>query len=318
MMVRTLLPVSLLLMVALGSRAASPELDQQAYNAVLAKDGKKTAALLAKGANANHVVSGRSLLGWAAQGGDTGTVQALINAKADLNFVDGIGHTPLMRAVELGHARVGEVLLAAKPKLDVPDQDGQTAAMRAVESGNVEMVKQLLKAGADFNRMTEEGISAAILVSQHSDPAYIEIVGLLSAHKVDLNAGNHGGTPLLYALELEKPTMLEALLKAGANPDLPGKNGEIPLSKALSTPEFLKVLLRGKANPNIVNSDGWPVLFEAIETGEIETVRALLVAGAKPSAADRNGRTAIDFATEQNRTAIVALLKKHAATPARS
>jgi ankyrin repeat protein len=108
---------------------------------------------LAGGANARAVVGrddGSALIS-AAQLGFVDIVRALIEAKADIDHVNGRGWTALITAVVLGngkkeHLEIVEALVAARADGDIKDRQGKTAIDYARARGYADMVRILEKA----------------------------------------------------------------------------------------------------------------------------------------------------------------------------
>jgi ankyrin repeat protein len=108
---------------------------------------------LAGGANARAVVgrdNGSALIS-AAQLGFVDIVRALIEAKADLDHVNGRGWTALITAVVLGngskeHTETVDALVAARADGDIKDRQGKTAIDYARARGYADMVRILEKA----------------------------------------------------------------------------------------------------------------------------------------------------------------------------
>jgi ankyrin repeat protein len=81
-------------------------------------------------------------------------------------------------------------------------------------------------------------------------------------------------------------------LKAGANPNVTRSNpdedvrGETALMHAVDLPEKIRIvelLLEYEADPNLANSKGETSLHLAVDSANLDAVRRLLDAGAKPS-----------------------------------
>ncbi len=82
--------------------------------------------------------------------------------------------------------------------------------------------------------------------------------------------GQDGIVPLFYALKCEQPAALEALLKAGANPNYAGTDG-IPGTYAAASytdPIYLKLMLQYGGNPNLSSANGNTVLLKAFTAGQ--------------------------------------------------
>ncbi len=73
-------------------------------------------------------------------------------------------------------------------------------------------------------------------------------------------------------------------------------------------------LLEKGANKNMANINGWTPLMLASKYGHLEVVRQLLQSGADKALKDNyNGMTALDWARQEKKDAVVALLQvKHA------
>lgn len=292
------------------ARAAAPDLNAKLLDAVQFMDSESVKYLLSKGADPNFNNKDRSLLCWAAQNGSVDIVNQLIAAKGDLNAVDTIGHTPLMRAIDTQQIKVIEAILAAKPDLTIKTRDGKSVAIMSVESGKPEIVSMLLKAGADFNQTDPEGNSPALIAAQANNSQSIEIVKMLGAAKVNLNLSNIIYTPLVYAIEQENIEMVKALLDSGADVNALTESNQSPLGAALSrsSKEIAKLLLAHKANPNVSSNMGETPLFTAIDLGDPEIVEELVKAGADLNNKTASGQTPQEYAESSNKKDIAVIL----------
>jgi ankyrin repeat protein len=121
--------------------------------AAINNDAEMLKTALAAGANARAVTGrdGGSALLTAAQLGFVDIVRALIEAKADIDHVNGRGWTALITAVVLGngskqHIDIVEALVAARADADVKDRQGKNAIDYARARGYSDMVRILEKA----------------------------------------------------------------------------------------------------------------------------------------------------------------------------
>lgn len=98
------------------------------------------------------------------------------------------------------------------------------------------------------------------LLGFESNKPSSDVINYLINKGIDINAQDiYGMTPLHYALRSKNAEAAIALLKAGANPNLPNQDGLIPLSMIGYIPERLDVLelmLQKGANVHyLVNED---------------------------------------------------------------
>ena len=107
--------------------------------------------------------------------GEEGT--ALLAAGADVNHVDRWGSTVLMAAARNGHTEIVAALLAAGADVNYVDHQGNTALIAAARNGYTEVVTVLLAAGADVNYVHEDGgetaLMAAARINRNNHPAIV-------------------------------------------------------------------------------------------------------------------------------------------------
>ncbi len=285
--------------------------NEDLLTAVFMMDKDRVAAALAAGADPSYVKDGRAVLGWAAQNGDVSVVNALIEAKANLNHVDGVGHTPLMRAADTGQVEVLKALAKAGADLNVKEpHEGRTALFLAAASGHEAIVKALLEAGADPNILDSDGDSVVLIATQYG---YAGVVKALAEGKAELNRSNIVYTPLSYAVEQSNKEMIEVLLNAGADPNAKTEGGRTPLIIAIDNPDIFQLLLDKKADPNLANGSGETPLMVAVQNGNTDAIERLIKAGANVNAKGSDGTSALTVANNMFKQDMVELLKKHGA-----
>jgi hypothetical protein len=147
---------------------------------------------------------------------------------------------------------------------------------------------------------TDQNLATLARAACEGDVAEIEKMLKLGANPN--GAGYLGGTPLFWAVNCENKTGIEALLKAGADPNLriPGPNGPYSATYAAATmtnPAPLKILLQNKGDPNTfegntVYASALHKAFElGVDEGQWDNYYALLDAGADINRADDVGNT---------------------------
>src|ERR1700733_8537736 len=118
---------------------------------------------------------------------------------------------------------------------------------------------------------------------------------------------------------------MEALLSAGANPDLPDRIGQTPLSFAIIVayqPRAVEMLLAYHANPNAPlnarqSTSPFPEmpLHYAVHSGDVRLASLLIANGAHIDARGPEGRTALHVAVTGNRFDALHLLLEKGADP---
>ena len=123
----------------------------------------------------------------------------------------------------------------------------------------------------------------------------------------------------IAAVRDDVPT-LSALLAAGASAKLITSiyDGTALIAAAhLGHDGVVRQLIQAGAPLDHVNNLGWTALIEAVILGQggsrhVETVRALVEAGANASIADRNGVTPLEHARRRGYAPMVAIIEKGA------
>ena len=188
----------------------------------------------------------------------------------------------LHAAAASGDVAVIRRLAGAGEKLDARDGNGRTPLHVAAFRGQVEAIRALIAAGADPGLFDNQRYDAVTIVSVTEDVSALKAL-LASGASAKLTTSRYDGTALIAAAHLGHDGIVRELIKAGA-----------PLDH--------------------VNNLGWTALIEAVILGDggkrhVETVRALLVAGADRNLADRQGVTPLQHARSRGYAAMVTLLE---------
>lgn len=185
------------------------------------------------------------------------------------------------KAAAKGDAAKLKSLLNAAQKVDARDESGKTALMRAAEHGHLDAVRVLIAGGADAKAVVPDrdslwhGCNALIFAAQGGNADVAELI-LKGGASPNCSASD-GNTPLSLAVEGKSPRMVEALLKAGAQPT----DAILVAAVWAGEVEMALMLIRAGANPNARDDLGQSALHRAAEMGELEIVRALIQARAK-------------------------------------
>jgi ankyrin repeat protein len=168
----------------------------------------------------------------AAKMGHVSAVQALVEAKADVNARDKQETTALIADASRDVVESAKMLLAAGQgasmkqafaPVEKSDKSPATANRQAI-------ARALLKGGADVNAADKDGATALHKATQIGD---VELVQLLLGAGADVNARTKTGrTALITASAFDFPECTAALLAAGADPDISSQDGTTALSMA--------------------------------------------------------------------------------------
>lgn len=194
----------------------------------------------------------------------TAAVAQRAPSQAEIDAYEG-----LHRAAHENDAESIGQLVTAGSKVDARDGAGRTPAHVAAFASNDEALKALAAAGADMNALEHQAYDVVTIAAVANDPDMVSLAIELG-NRADLVTSPYDGTALIAAAHLGHAEVVRRLIAGGA-----------PLDH--------------------VNNLGWTALIEAVILGNggpdhIETVRALVEAGADPSIADREGVSPLDHA----------------------
>jgi ankyrin repeat protein len=170
-------------------------------------------------------------------------------------------------------------------------------------------------------------VLAAILLAgpAGADPALIEAArtGESSAALTRIGAGveldardSTGTTALHWAVYNNAREIIDALLEAGADPNIGNRYGSTPMAEAAvgGDVEVIRALLAAGADVESPNVEGQTALMIVARTENIAAAEALLAAGADVNAREAwKGQTAIMWAAARGRPGMVRLLAAHGA-----
>lgn len=174
--------------------------------------------LLGRGADVNARDStGRTALHRAAHVGSVETTALLLGRGADVNTRNEDGETPLMDATRTD---VLEALLDARAEVNAADRNGWTTLMhRAHWGGPTDLATLLLRRGANVEARSTAGHTALGLAVLRRNPGYVRV--LLKAGATVTNTDAQGKTVFDYVEEIGDEKARESmtqLLKSGAPP----------------------------------------------------------------------------------------------------
>ena len=257
----------------------------------------------------------------AAESGDLGTVQRMLQAGADVNTTGDhtmpYGETPLHLAAEAGHREVVALLLEKGARIDQENFNGETPLAVAAWRGHLDVVALLLAKGAEVNqRIGNNGETALHMAALggHRDVAAL----LLEEGTAIDQATSSGTTPLLVAASEGRRELVALLLAKGAAINRANSSGQTPLAAAAwnGHREVVALLLEKGAAVNRLTPSGTTPLYDAASGGHREIVRLLLEHGAEVDQAASGGdgdATPLSIAAQEGSQAVVALLLEQGA-----
>jgi ankyrin repeat protein len=213
------------------------------------------------------------------------------------------GASQLFITAAVGDERLqaAELLLQLGADANYKSPAGLSVLSLATRSGGVELVKTLLKAGA--NVMDRNGANA-LAYDLAVNCGHYELIGLLIAHMnqvvplVDRQAED-GTTALMRATVAADVNQIKDLLAAGADASRRDRQGESPLSYAVTHDLREVVQVLRSAGAERLPGDkviGHESIVHAGNQGSLGTILDLLDSGAPIDVTDADGDTALTAA----------------------
>lgn len=167
---------------------------------------------------------------------------------------------------------------------------GNAQLAGAVRDGDAPLIRELIAAGGNPNAQGERGVTLMQWAIRSNSRAGFDA---LFAAGADYRRHDDGGSTALHtAAESANEYFLDKLLAAGADPDTPSAVTQAPpLFYALKARrgDNVQRLLRAGARLSASDRQGGTALLLAAQINDTASVLAFLKAGADPSARDRTG-----------------------------
>ncbi len=302
---------ALAIFLALSAAATAQDISDRYYDAIRNNDLASLRGLLkTSDVNAKDKHASTPLM-YSGAFGSLESMQALLEAKADVNAKNAFDATALMWSA--GDIKKVRLLLDKGADVNVRSKPGRTALLIACsQSGTSEIVKLLLEKGADFSTPDARGITPLLAATETDD---IATITLLLNKGADVKAVSALGDSLMNAAAMGNTSVVKMLLAKGADVhtvSMPQinvvKNGPIALGSftalllaaAYGGADSVELLLHAGSNVNAQDVRGMTPLMLAISTDrpDPKVIRLLLDKGADPKIKDKNGESAFDWANK--------------------
>ena len=284
--------------------------------AVFRGDKAMVDLLLRAGANpkaANR--EGATPLWLASTNGDAATITALLNAGADANEKLPLGRTPIMLAARTGNVEAIKVLLDHGAKVNAKETlRGTTALMWAADEGHADAIKFLIERGADFRLQSdpaERGRGPAL--GKANDPR-----AAVARQAAALAAGQPA--PGLGQLRTGGDTAGAPAGRGGRGgrggnnaagaAQVPDGNQDFSTDDAAAAFGFAGT---GRNRAAVKDGGGLTALVYAVRSNDLDSVKALLAAGADVNQTTAYGWTPLLVATQNRYYKLGAYLLDHGA-----
>jgi ankyrin repeat protein len=240
----------------------------------------------------------------AAKRRDTPTVARLVKEKVDVNTPQADGATALHWAAHFDDLATADLLIAAGANVNATEDGGMVPLNLAALNGSAPMVERLLRAGANPNA----GREPAVMTAARTGSA--EAMKQLLAFGGNPNGqeGLRGQTPLMWAAAEKHSTLVRLLIEAGADVHARTRTPKPP-------PGSRATGGGGGVGMATAGANGFTALLFAARVGDLESVRALLDAGANVNDTAADGVSALVLATVRGYPSVARLLLERGADP---
>lgn len=252
----------------------------------------------------------------------------LIASGTDVNITDNEGKTALIHAVEKENSlSVVHTLITAGAHVDICDKRGATALIYAAKNDDVPLAHALIESNADVNMIDKNGKSALIYCAKNGNEHLLQTLVDAGA-RIDITDKDRN-TPLIYAALNNNEKLAKYLIEKGADISHVNACGTSTLMSAASngSADLVSDVIDAGADVNAVDYQGKTALIYAVqedikseeifssETYSDSSVEEnerlcekLIIAGADVNVMDNSGKSALMYATENDRTNVVSAL----------
>ena len=269
--------------------------------AIVDGDNRVVKSLLSQGVDVNSTErDGTNALQWAVYHENAGMVSDLIQAGADVQAINREGMTPLALAAMAGNAEITEILLDAGAGVNTPMANGETPLMMAARTGDLDTMRIILDRGADINAMEPlRGTNALMWAAANSNPAAVKLL-LANGADIAMNSATArpGRNPYLAPTARNRIRgFYQGIGQGGdfgAQEELEKSNLELQVSREELIARLPRELVEDFEREDVQVGDfgetiepapdkqwgGLTALHFAVREGDLDTVKALVEAGA--------------------------------------
>jgi len=171
----------------------------------------------------------------AAEKGDIEAVKTLLKKDVYIHAQDREGRCALVAAAYKNHLEIADLLIKAGADVNMKDNTLQSAYLISTIEGYVELLKKTLESGADVHSTDSDNGTGLI---RASDRGHIEIIRELLKTDIRVNHVNRLGWIALHEAVIlgdggrRYTEVVRLLVEAGADVNLPDKDGLSPLAHA--------------------------------------------------------------------------------------
>jgi ankyrin repeat protein len=257
--------------------------------------------------------------------GMTNAVRFLLEHGVSPNSAERDDDLPLVTATRNGNLAMVRLLVEKGAE---PNRFRQLGALHtAAKAGSLAIAEYLLEHGADANLVAGNAAPGWVAYATPLHFADLNnrtrVLQTLLDHGAKVNATSQTGcTPLLLAISEKHGEAVNALLAAGANPNLGGQcffdqvqsgsdqrrlwwKTPLGLAAAQNDVPLILALLKAGALSNFSSMSGRTALHEAAIAGAEQAAKALIQAGADPNFQDIDGGSPLDIAQSNLRALLL-------------
>ncbi|CAB0030422.1 unnamed protein product [Trichogramma brassicae] len=267
-------------------------------------------------------------LQWALNCNHRKLVQALLRNGANPNLANREGHTPLhICCVRSDDYALAEMLLKICEEdyqlvdVDARDRRGDTPLHLALHYGNSNTAELLLRHGADPRVANAQELTPLHIICKNNCVGRDLVNTLIELGKdnfqpVLINAqDNNGNSPLHLALLYNRTSLIEPLLRNGADPNLANNKGCTALHivcKRCNDVDLVEMLfeiskqVNQLVQVNIQDNYGNSPLHFALRYNRTNLIESLMKNGADPNLANAKGSTALHIVCKYYRSHVLA------------
>lgn len=215
-----------LMIVTPKKEISDDENDMSALILAIEKNNTEKALSILNDGNidVNTKITDNSALYMAVERNRTIVVKKLIEKKANVNYCDRLGKTPLFVAIEKDcDFEIIKQLVDAKADCNIRTKGRQAILVRLIRGNSekrCEIIEYLLQNGADPNIPENADYTPLVAAIEMNGNTQIDypLIQLLIKKKANVNAKNsQGRTPLTIAKRYKNKPVIDMLMAAGAN-----------------------------------------------------------------------------------------------------